>query len=223
MRFWQQAVVLVRHELVLERRAGETWSIILPFGLAALVVVPLSIGSDLPLISRVGPAIFWAVVLLFGMQIAFRHSSPDRGPTRDLVLLLGVDPAARFAGRAIANWVLLSGVMATLGVATILLYTPAPINDWPNLVVVGILFGAGLSQVATIAGEITAGLGTRATLAPLLVAPLSLPLLIGATQATNSLYRGGSILPWLLILALADLVLAIAGVLTARPLEEAAG
>jgi len=47
-------------------------------------------------------------------------------------------------------------------------------------------------------------------------------MLIGATQATNSLYRGGSILPWLLILVLADLILAVAGVLTARPLEEAA-
>jgi heme exporter protein B len=222
MKFWQQAVVLVRHELLLERRAGETWSIILPFGLAALVVVPLSIGPDLPLISGLGPAIFWVVALLFGMQIAFRHSSPDRGPSRDLLMLLGVDPAARFAGRAAANWVLLSGVMATLGVATILLYTPAPIDDWPNLVVIGILFAAGLSQVATIASEITAGLGTRATLAPLLVAPLSLPMLIGATQATNSLYRGGSILPWLLILVLADLILAVAGVLTARPLEEAA-
>jgi len=222
MKFWQQAVVLVRHELLLERRAGETWSIILPFGLAALVVVPLSIGPDLPLISGLGPAIFWVVALLFGMQIAFRHSSPDRGPSRDLLMLLGVDPAARFAGRAIANWVLLSGVMATLGVATILLYTPAPIDNWPNLVVIGILFAAGLSQVATIASEITAGLGTRATLAPLLVAPLSLPMLIGATQATNSLYRGGSILPWLLILVLADLILAVAGVLTARPLEEAA-
>lgn len=223
MTFWRQAGVLLRHELVLERRAGETWSIILPYGLAALVTVPLAIGTDLPLISRLGPTMFWVVVLLFGMQIAFRHSSPDRGPTRDLVLMAGVDPAARFAGRSIANGILLAGIMATLGIATVVLYTPAPINGWPTLVLIGTLFAAGLSQVATIAGELTAGLGARATLAPLLVAPLSLPLLVGATQATNSLYRAGSILPWLLMLALIDLILAVAGVLTARPLEEAAG
>lgn len=223
MNVWRQAAVLTRHELVLERRAGETWSIIVPYGLAALVSVPLSIGTDLPLISRIGPAIYWVVVLLFGMQIAFRHSSPDRGPARDLVLLLGVDPAARFAGRSAANGVLLAGVMTTLGIATVVLYTPAPIGRWPGLVLTGILFAAGLSQVATLAGELTSGLGARATLAPLLVAPLSLPLLIGAAQATNSLYRASSILPWLLMLALTDLILAVAGVLTARPLEEAAG
>ncbi len=54
------------------------------------------------------------------------------------------------------------------------------------------------------------------------MAPLALPLLIGAAQATDSLLRSGGILPWLLMLVLADLLLAIVGVLTARPLEEAA-
>lgn len=222
MNFWQQATVLMKHELSLERRAGETWAIILPFGLAALVAVPLAIGSDLPLISRIGPVVFWVIVVLFGMQIAFRHSSPDRGPTRDLVMLLGVDPAARFVGKAAANGLILTGVMTALGIATVFLYTPAPLQRWPQLVVVGVLFACGLSEVATIAGELTSGLGARPTLGPLLVAPLSLPLLIGATQATTSLYRGSGILSWLLVLVLADLILAIAGVLSARPLEEAA-
>jgi ABC-type transport system involved in cytochrome c biogenesis permease component len=55
-----------------------------------------------------------------------------------------------------------------------------------------------------------------------LVAPLALPLLIGAAQATDSLLRSAGILPWLLTLVLANLLLAIVGVLTARPLQEAA-
>jgi heme exporter protein B len=223
MIFWRQARVLMRHELRLERRAGETWAIILPFSLGALVAVPLAIGTDLPLISRIGPAIFWVVALLFGMQIAFRYASPDRGPTRDLVVLLGVDPGARFTGRAIANGLLLIAFMTILGVGTLFLYTPEGFANWPWLIIVGLLFAVGLAQVSTLVGELTAGLGARPTLGPLLVTPLALPLVIAASQATNSLNRDGGILPWLLMLALADMVLAIVGVLTARPLEETAG
>ena len=93
---------------------------------------------------------------------------------------------------------------------------------WPLLILVGLLFAAGLAQLATLAADLTIGLGARSSLAPLLVAPLALPLLIGAAQATNSLTVASGILPWLLMLVLADLLLAIVGVLTARPLEEAA-
>jgi hypothetical protein len=50
---------------------------------------------------------------------------------------------------------------------------------------------------------------------------MSVPILLGAAQATEGLRLGAGILRWLLLLAVVDLVLAIAGVLTARPLEEA--
>jgi heme exporter protein B len=222
MSFWGQVRVLMAHELKLESRAGETWAVILPFGLAALASLPLAVGDDLPLVSRVGPIVFWVTAALFGMQIAFRHASPERGPTRDLVRLLGVDPAARFVGSAATNCVLLIGLLMALAVATVFFYTPAQLVSWPMALLVVILFAVGLAELGTIAGELTAGLGARATLGPLLIAPLAAPLLIGATQATNGLYRGSGILSWLLVLVMADLILAIAGVLSAGPLEEAA-
>lgn len=222
MGFWGQVGAITSHELLIERRTGETWSIITPFAAAALMTIPLAIGINLPLISSIGWPIFWSITLLFGMQIAWRHVSGERSAMRDLVTLLGVDPAARFTGRVIASGVLLSGFMLVIGVLTIFLYSPDDLGRWPLLVVVGLLFAAGLAQLATLAADLTIGLGARSTLAPLLVAPLALPLLIGAAQATDSLLRSGGILPWLLMLLLADLLLAIVGVLTARPLEEAA-
>jgi heme exporter protein B len=112
--------------------------------------------------------------------------------------------------------------MLVIGALTVFLYTPDELNRWPWLIVVGLLFAAGLAQLATLASDLTVGLGARSSLAPLLVAPLALPLLIGAAQATDSLLRSSGILPWLLMLVLANLLLAIVGVLTARPLQEAA-
>ena len=175
-----------------------------------------------PLISSIGWPILWSIALLFGMQIAWRHVATERNAMRDAIILLGVDPAARFTGRAIASGLLLSGFILVMGGLTVFLYTPDEVRGWPWLIVVGLLFAAGLAQLATLASDLTIGLGARSSLAPLLVAPLALPLLIGAAQATDSLLRSSGILPWLLVLVLANLVLAIVGVLTARPLEEAA-
>jgi heme exporter protein B len=220
--FWRQVRAITSYELLIERRSGETWSIITPFAAAALMTIPLAIGINLPLISSIGWPIFWSIALLFGMQVAWRHVSSERNAMRDAITLLGVDPAARFTGRVVASGVLLSGFMMVIGALTVFLYTPDELNRWPWLIVVGLLFAAGLAQLATLASDLTVGLGARSSLAPLLVAPLALPLLIGAAQATDSLLRSSGILPWLLMLVLANLLLAIVGVLTARPLQEAA-
>lgn len=222
MTFWGQVRVITSYELLIERRSGETWSIITPFAAAALMTVPLAIGINLPLISSIGWPIFWSITLLFGMQVAWRHVSSERNAMRDVITLLGVDPGARFTGRVIASGALLAGFMVVIGTLTVFLYTPAGLERWPLMIVLGLLFAAGLALLATLASDLTVGLGARSSLAPLLVAPLALPLLIGAAQATDSLLRASGILPWLLMLVLADLLLAIVGVLTARPLQEAA-
>ena len=222
MTFWGQVRAITSYELLIERRSGETWSIITPFAAAALMTIPLAIGINLPLISAIGWPIFWSITLLFGMQVAWRHVSSERNAMRDVITLLGVDPGARFTGRVIASGALLAGFMLVIGALTVFLYTPAGLERWPLLIVLGLLFAAGLALLATLASDLTVGLGARTSLAPLLVAPLALPLLIGAAQATDSLLRASGILPWLLMLVLADLLLAIVGVLTARPLQEAA-
>jgi heme exporter protein B len=84
-----------------------------------------------------------------------------------------------------------------------------------------LLTAVGLTELGTLAGEVTAGLRSRTALASLIVAPLAIPLVIGGSQTLESLTRDTSILPWLLLLVATDLSLAVAGVALARPLEEA--
>jgi heme exporter protein B len=215
------ALEIARHDLLVERRARETVTVVVPFGLAALIALPMAIGVDLPLISRIGPAAYWSTSLLFGMQIAWRNTVADSGPNRDLITLLGVSPVSRFWGRTIASAVLLVAFMLLLGVAAVLLFSPqVPLTPWLFLIL--ILFATGLAIVATLAADITSGLSGRSPLASVLVVPLALPLLVGAAQAVESLSRGSGILPWLLMLAAVEIVLAVAGTLAAKPLEDAA-
>jgi heme exporter protein B len=222
MTFWAQAVEIARVDLRIERRLGDVLRIILPFAVIGLLVFPLAMGVALSAITQLGPAVFWAIGVLFGMQVALRQAADDRPERRDLYSLLGVDPAARFVGRSMSGSVLMAGFMVVLLVATFVLYSPRLPAGWPGPVLLALLLTAiGLTELGTLAGEVTAGLRSRTALASLIVAPLAIPLVIGGSQTLESLARDTSILPWLLLLVATDLALAVAGVALARPLEEA--
>lgn len=221
MSFWGQVLEFARRDLIAERRAGEVVAIVVPFGAVALMAFPLALGVDSAVISRVGPAMFWVVTFLFTMQIALRHSASDRPYHRAMLSLLGVDPLARLIGRSFAAALLIGAFMTVMFPLMVLFYSPDLPSDWPLALLPAALAGLGLAELGTLAAEVTAGLRARSTLAPLIVAPLAIPLLIGGSQALEGLSRGSSILPWVLLTAATDLALAVTAALIARPLEEA--
>lgn len=220
MSFWRQAFEITRKDLLVESRTAEVVTMTAPFGAAALILIPLAIGTDAPLLSDLGPGLYWIVVLLFGMLVILRKSAVDGQPQRDLVRLLGIDPVARFTGATIATTVLVLTFEVVLVPVLIALYNP-DFGSWPLLLVILPLVAVGMGLLGTIAGSVTTSVGTRTSLTPLLVVPLSLPLLLGATQALEALRLGRTILPWLVLLVAVNLALAVTGVLAARPLEEA--
>lgn len=221
MSFWHQTLELARVDLTVERRLGETLRVIAPFALVALAIFPLALGLRLTLVSEVGTAVFWAVGVLFGMQVALRRSSSDDRERRDLHALLGVDPSARFAGRVLAGSLLTTIFLVVLYLAMIVLYGPElPASPAPAAVAI-ILVAVGLAELGTLAGEITWGLRDRTALASLIVAPLAIPLVIGGSQTLQAIAGDTGILPWVLLMFTTDLALAVAGVALARPLEEA--
>lgn len=218
--FWQQVKEIARKDLIVEGRAGEALYITIPFGAVALMLIPLAIGTDRPLLAQIGPGMFLAVALLFGMLVAFRQTAADTPPQQELLTLLGTDPAAKFVGRAATSTLLLLAFETVLVPVTILLYNPGRIPGWPWLILVLALLASGLALVGTLAGSVTAGLRTRNTLTPLLVAPLAMPLLMASSQVVEALKREESILLWITLLATMNLGVAVIGVVTARPLEE---
>ena len=222
MSFWRQALEIARVDLIVERRVGDTLRIILPFAVVAVMVFPLALGIQMETISTIGVGIFWALGILFGMQVALRQSAADTRERRDLQALLGVDPAARFVGRTLSGAVLMVGFLFLLLVAVAVLFDPAvPEGGWPVVALATLLLGVGLTELGTLAGEVTSGLRSRSALASLIVAPLALPLVIGAAESVQALQRDTGILVWILLLITSDLALAVAGVALARPLEEA--
>jgi heme exporter protein B len=219
-RFWTQSLTIARRDLVVEGRSRETLAVVLPFAAAAVFVVPFATDAlDLRLATLAFP-VYWLVGLLFGMQVALRQSAVETVGQRRQLALLGVDPVARFTGRVISGSLLILVVLAVTAPMTFAFYDPDPIAGAWEMAPVLVLYAVGLAMLSTLAGDVTAGLATRTSLAPLLVVPVSVPLLMGAAQTLESLVRGRTTLPWVLMLVVTDLALAVTGVMTARSLEE---
>lgn len=217
--FLRQARAIVKRDLLRERRSGEVLWVTLPFGAVALLLIPIAIGVETPTLKEVGVGMFWVVIMLFGVLVAVRRTTMETRAERDMLALTGVDPAAVFAGSAFANFMLLVAYEVALGALTIVLYD-ITLSGWAWFPLILILVAAGLSLLGTLAGSIVASGPGTAALVPFIVAPLSVPMLIAATQSFEGLRLGHGILTWVLMLVVIVLVLAIAGVLAARPLQE---
>lgn len=219
IRFRDQVRTVAARDLGRERRSGEVIWVTIPFGAVALLLVPLAIGTDAPTLQRIGPGMYWTIVMLFGVLISIRRANAETRAQRDQVALTGLDPAAIYVGRSLASFVLLVVFQVVLGVFTIALYD-VPLAGALVLPLLIVIVGAGLSLLGTLAAAIASSGANAAALVPLLVAPLSIPLLIGATQTLEALRLDASSLAWTLLMIVTVLLLAIAGVLTARPLQE---
>lgn len=217
-----QTAEVARVDLLVERRMGETFRIVLPFGVVTLIIFSLAIGGDVPTLRVVGTAVFWAVSVLFGMQAALRSSTLETTARRDLTSLLGLDPAARFLGRTLATTAIIVGLMVVLFAAMVVFFDPDLPAGWLWPLLLTLLLAAiGLAALSTLAGEVAAGTRSRSSLASLIVAPLVIPVVVGGSQVLEAMDRNGSILLWILLLVTTDLALLVAGIGLSRPLEEA--
>lgn len=216
---WAQLLRIAHTDLRIEARAAEVLLVVVPAGAVPLVLLPLAIGTDLPLLRRIGPGFYWIVVLLFGLLVTQRSSVRHSPAQRALLLLCGVEPAVRALAHTLANALLLLGLEVVLLPAMVALYDPEPAT-WPWLAAAMPVIALGLAGLGTFASALSEGLSGQAALAPLLVLPLSVPLLLGATQVLEAVRYDRPPWPWLLLAATMDVVVLLAAVFSAGTLED---
>lgn len=217
----RQGAELFRMELLLEVRTGEVLWVITPFGAVALLLAPMAVGTDRPLLAQLGVGMYWLVVLLFGVLTTLRQSATDSPEQLAVLRLAGLPPAARLLGRAAATTVVLLVFEVVLAPVAGVLYQP-DVRGWVWAAPVLPLVAVGLSALGTLAGAVASGLAGRSALGPLLVCPVALPLLLAATQVFQANTYGRDPWSWMLLMITIDLIGWLALALSARALEELA-
>ncbi len=223
MTYLRQALAIARKDALLELRARETVISMGVFAILAIVMfnfaLRLRVDSFRPLV----PGLIWVTLVFAGALGLGRAMSAEQvNQSIDGLLLAPGDRSAIFLGKALGN-VLFSLIVAalTLPVMAILLDEGLLNLGVALAVLLGIL---GYSGAGTLVATIAVSTRAREVVLPILLLPITLPLVTAAVLATGVFLDGGSLaeaLPWLGVEAGFIVVFWAAGILLYEYVLEA--
>ena len=192
--------ILFRELRLSMRHGADTLGALLFFVLAASLF-PLAIGPAPETLGRIAPGIVWVCALMAALLPLDRLFGADwEDGSLDQLLLSGLPPAAIAAAKAAAHW-LVTGFPLVLAAAPLAAMLRMPAEAIPALLA-GLLPGTLLlSLLGTTGAAIVLGARRGGVLLPLLVLPLTTPVLIFGVAAADAASGGLSARPHLLLLA----------------------
>jgi heme exporter protein B len=203
---------LVRRDLLIAWKEGGALGIALGFYVVVVMLLPLGIGPDLNLLSRIAPGILWVALLLAALLSLGRMFESDLEDGSLEVLATGPLPLTAVAvAKSLAHW-LTTGLPLTALAPLLGLF----LNLQPDAYgVLTLSMLAGTPSISTL-GAVGAALTLRTRRGGLLMALLMLPLFVPTLVFGIEAVRAAgldepSLLPSFLILcaiSLASLVLA---------------
>jgi len=160
------------------------------FFLAVVTLIPFAVGPDLALLRRIGPAILWLGALLASLLGLDRLFAADRDDgSLDLILMARTPLTLAVAAKALAHWVTaaLPLVVASPVLGLLLDLEPRALGA----VALTLLAGTpALTFIGVIGAALAAALQRGGLLLPVLVLPLTIPVLIFGVAATGAAVAG---------------------------------
>ena len=191
------------------RQGGDLLTLILFFVIVG-TLMPFAVGPDRPLLARLAPAIIWVAALLAQLLSHDRLFRTDFEDGSLAVFRHAVLPLeAVVAAKLVAHW-LLTGLPLIIAMPVLALMLGLDIEGfW--LAVVSLALGTpALAAFGAIGAAVTVGLKRGGLVAPVLVLPLSLPVLIFGTGAFDVAQLGSSAQALLFLAALSLLSVTLA-------------
>jgi len=221
--FLKSTGAIIWKDLKTEWRTRENLSAMLVFSLLVILIFNFSLELDLRARESLAGGVLWATFIFAG-TIGLNRSmavEKDRG-CLDGLLLAPVDRSAIFVGKAIGNLFFMLIVEAIVLPLFSFLYGISLFQ--PGFLAVVLLGSIGYSAVGTLLATMVVQTRTRDILLPILLFPLTLPVVIAAVKASQGfiqLVPFEEISVWVNILISYDLIfLAVAIMVFDYILEE---
>jgi heme exporter protein B len=202
----QQVFALITRDIALARRQGGGLGAALGFILSVMVLIPLAIGPDQILLSKLAPGMMWLALLLSVLLTADRMFQQDFEDGSLDVMAMGNLPFEFVTlAKALAHWITVSLPLAIITPPLGLLMS-LDVSQLPVLFVSMMAGSLALSLLAAIGGAVTAGLRRGGLLVSLLVLPLYVPVLIFGVAASTANLGPSSSTPALIVLCAITLI-----------------
>lgn len=185
---------LIGRDLKLAFRAGgEALTLVLFFVMVA-VIVPFAIGPDRPQLSRLAPGIVWIAAflsMLLGLDRLFRADDEDGSLT--LLRHAGLPLEAVVAAKVIAHW-LVTALPLLLATPVLALLLSMSWAQWGQTVLALVIGTPALVSFGALGAAVTVGLRRGGLIAPVLILPLAIPVMIFGVGMMDPLAGGGATL-----------------------------
>jgi heme exporter protein B len=206
--FMRALLAIVWKDLAAEWRSRELISAMLVFALLVIFIFNFALEMTPQTRNDVTSGILW-VTLTFAGTLGLNRSmavEKDRG-CLDGLLLAPVDRTAIYFGKTLANFVfMLLVAIIILPIYSVLYNT----NLFLGGLFLVILLGAwGYVSIGTLLASMAVQARTRDILLPILLFPVTIPLVVAAVKASSGYLKGlemTEISPWINLLIVFDLV-----------------
>ncbi|BCB17479.1 heme exporter protein CcmB [Bosea sp. ANAM02] len=216
-------LAILKRDLAVAGRAGGGGELALVFFLTLVVLVPFALGPDLNLLSRIGPAILWLGALLsvlIGLDRLFQSDEEDG--SLDLIRASALPLEFAVLAKGLAHW-LTTGLPLALVSPLLGLLVALPGGGVLPLVATLLVGTPALSFIGAGGAALAASLRRGGLIVPVLVAPLTVPVLIFGVSAANAAV-GGTVpflTPFLILCAISLGAIVVGTVAAAAALRSA--
>jgi heme exporter protein B len=160
------------------------------FFLIVVTLVPLAVGPDLALLKRIGPAILWLGALLASL-LALDHlfAADQADGSLDVMLTARIPLELAVLAKAAAHW-LTTGLPLVVAAPVLGLMLNI---DAKAMAAVALTLAAGtpaLTLVGAVGAALSVALRRGGLLLPVLVLPLTIPVLIFGVASANAAIAG---------------------------------
>jgi heme exporter protein B len=156
------------------------------FFLIVVAVVPFALGPDLRLLSRIGPAILWLAALLatlLGLDRLFAMDHDDG--SLDLILMGQAPLELAVAVKGVAHW-LTTGLPLVVAAPVFGLFLNLDAQAFAAVALTLLAGTPALTFIGLIGAALSVALERGGLLLPVLVLPLTIPVLIFGVAASQA-------------------------------------
>ncbi len=188
--FLQAVYAVVRKDLTAEFRSRELLSAMLVFSLLVIIIFNFALELDIKTRETVTSGVLWATFAFAGTLGLNRSMSTekDRG-CMDGLLLAPVDRSAIYFGKALSNLAFMLIVEVIVLPMYAVLYNETRIFHFSFLGVV-LLGSIGYAAVGTLLATMSVQTRTRDIMLPILLFPVTIPMLLAAVKASGGILNG---------------------------------
>jgi heme exporter protein B len=194
------SALLVR-DLKLAIRAGGGFGLALAFFLIVIVLVPLGVGPEMDILSKIASGVLWLGALLACLLSLDRIFALDHEDgTLDLLVTSPLPLEAVIMTKALAHWIT-TGLPLVVVAPLVAVLLGLPSNGYVWLSISLLLGSPALSLIGTFGAALTLGLKRGGLLLSVLVLPLYIPTMIFGSEVARRGIEGAVVQTPLLLLA----------------------